>query len=599
MKYINISALTLCLAAFSMTATAQNVTLHKQGGVGQVYEVEKVDSVVYFPIGDTEQFPAPEVENSTTLWDVIKAQPNLKKFAAILEAASYYTGKGKAASYLQFSKLLSGSVPVSVYAPTDAAISEDKYAELMALAKTDGWKLQQEFVFNHISPQESTGTGNGSIQMLNGKMVAVNANDVTFINQECNNGKLYTMTSYFPYLSNMAEYLLEIAPDCSIAQEFMAAFGGAGKTFDTKNSIALPSKDGNMLVLDSVFSTHNQIMDQYFVYDNLMQVKGFGVDLANENASYNMILPTDAVWSQAQAKLAPLYTYANKYEDKEKGDVGMTSYIDLPNPDSLSALSVGADILVPLLGKTATGQETRLSNGVAYTPSEWSVPQSEYCPDLEVELTGKEFFNIYSTSIYYKVGADTRLVSFDNSIYSDIANQYGHVSGNNFFYLAPPGVTANPHVEIKLAGENGEQVMSGKYDVYVVMVPYWYSIISEKGSIDEVFNDQNYIDSISAITKMCFTVQIRYNNNASNGKDATSRKSATIEYNGTRVDTLIALEDFVFPYSYKNMRISYPTLIIDGATRAASAKNGFMYGLCIDKIILRSKEDGSETIVTP
>ena len=86
---------------------------------------------------------------------------------------------------------------------------------------------------------------------------------------------------------------------------------------------------------------------------------------------------------------------------------------------------------------------------------------------------------------------------------------------------------------------------------------------------------------------------------ASNGKDATSRKSATIEYNGTRVDTLIALEDFVFPYSYKNMRISYPTLIIDGATRAASAKNGFMYGLCIDKIILRSKEDGSETIVTP
>ena len=53
----------MCLSAVTVTATAQNVTLHKQSGVGQVYEVEKVDSVVYFPIGDAEQFPAPEEEN--------------------------------------------------------------------------------------------------------------------------------------------------------------------------------------------------------------------------------------------------------------------------------------------------------------------------------------------------------------------------------------------------------------------------------------------------------------------------------------------------------------------------------------------------------
>ena len=72
MKYYRISALTFCLSVYSTLAMAQNVTIHKQNGVGHVYKVEKVDSVVYFPIGDAEQFPASEAENTTTLWNIIE-----------------------------------------------------------------------------------------------------------------------------------------------------------------------------------------------------------------------------------------------------------------------------------------------------------------------------------------------------------------------------------------------------------------------------------------------------------------------------------------------------------------------------------------------
>jgi hypothetical protein len=90
---------------------------------------------------------------------------------------------------------------------------------------------------------------------------------------------------------------------------------------------------------------------------------------------------------------------------------------------------------------------------------------------------------------------------------------------------------------------------------------------------------------------MSFTAQLRYNNNATNGKDVNSKKSEVIEYDGTKVDTIRVFEDFEFPYSYKNLRYSYPTLILNGATKATSVKKGFIYSLCIDRIILKSKEE--------
>ena len=88
---------------------------------------------------------------------------------------------------------------------------------------------------------------------------------------------------------------------------------------------------------------------------------------------------------------------------------------------------------------------------------------------------------------------------------------------------------------------------------------------------------------------MSFFTRIRYNNNADNGKDVLSQKSQTFEYDGTKVDTILVAEDFEFPYSYKNLRYSYPTLVLDGATRTATSKEGFLYSLCIDRVILKRK----------
>jgi hypothetical protein len=142
--------------------------------------------------------------------------------------------------------------------------------------------------------------------------------------------------------------------------------------------------------------------------------------------------------------------------------------------------------------------------------------------------------------------------------------------------------------------------MSGKYDIMVVMVPFWYSLVpNENGIISSEFYDEHYIDSIASITKMSFTGQLRYNNDDARAKDVTSTKSTVIEYNSLKVDTLTVFEDFEFPYSYKDINDSYPTLILEGATKSATSKKGYIYPLCVDRVILKSKENGEEIVINP
>ena len=303
-------------------------------------------------------------------------------------------------------------------------------------------------------------------------------------------------------------------------------------------------------------------------------------------------------WDKAKQKMAPLYKYANRYEDKLKGDDGILYFNNINNPDSLADLNIEADLnaYLTLVKQGQTG--------------EVSIPRELYNPDIEVEIGTDVFFGKYNTVTYYRVGSDTKSIPFDNDAFSNIVNKHGRVSCNDFYCLTPPGPTTPPVVEIKLQGntpsaseetriEQPAQVMSGKYDIMVVMVPYWYKTIAENETVDANFLDSTYIDSLSAISKMSFIGQIRYNNNADNGKDAISIKSSAVEYDGKRVDTLMVFEDFEFPYSYKNLNYSYPILRLEGATKSMMAKQGFLYSLCIDRVIMRSKESGEEIVIAP
>ena len=608
-----------------------------------------------------------------SLWELIEKNPNLTKFATIAKTAKYWKDENHPVANWTYKDVLSSGQMATLWVPEDNYISDEEFSNLLERCETDGYNLQQQFLGNHIALWRNniSNPGIDTIKMINGKNMIFDKSDTAkcsiqgvAINQKnipALNGTLHTIKGTTPFLYNFYEYL-KFSPSLPLMSNYVVSKDTT--EFIKEASIeGLPDKDGNPSYVDSVYRTTNIL----FTYSSYLPVSGyetwdmpekcFFARINQEDSAFIMVLPTDEAWTKAKQKLASLYKYPNMYEDKIKGNQGSTVYRTIQDPDSLANMSMNMDITAPLvfnvnrqpkvggklwtledfiankgataeyllntygdtLRNTATWDKTsifngnliKMSNGYAYEASTWAYPRELYQPDIEVEVDGGAFYNTANTSTYYKAGSETKSISFSNSTYSDIADKYGHVSRNNFYFIAAPGPTSTPHVEIRLTGNlpstspvvtrwQEADVMSGKYDVKVVMVPYWYSLVpNEDGIISSEFYDEHYIDSIAAITKMSFTGQLRYNNNDAKGKDATTKKSAVIEYNSLKVDTLTVFEDFEFPYSYKNLTYSYPTLIIDGATKSASAKKGFIYHLYIDRVILKSKETGDEIILDP
>jgi len=614
-----------------------------------------------------------------TLWELICNNPKLTKFKTIAENAKYWKDENHPVNNWTYADVLKSGQIATVWAPEDDSFSDTDFEKWLGMCNTDGYNVQQQFLGNHIAlwRKNVSESSKDTIKMINGKNLIFDKTDTVKCtiqeialgqkNIPALNGTLHTIKGTTPFRYNFYEYL-KFNTSLPLLSQYVVS-KDTTYFYPDASIEGLPDKDGNPSYVDSVYRTTNILFEnQKYVSTSGSDTwdisqECFGARINVEDSAFIMVMPTDEAWTKAKQKIASLYKYPNKYEDKQKGNEGTASYRTIADPDSLANMSMEMDLTSPLVfnvhkqpklngstklwdlddfiankGATAkyllntfgdtlrnipsdtlstwektsifNGNLIKMSNGYGYEATEWAFPRELYNPDIEVEINWGPFYYTTNTSTYYKVGPDAKTYTFNNKLYSDIADKYGKVSNNNFFYLAPPSSNANPHVEIVLKGNRYNtspvvvrgmeaEVMSGKYDIMLVMVPYWYTMIADKGSIDSVFYNQSYIDDISAVTKMCFTAQVRYCNNNNTGKDQLSKKSDIIEYDGTKVDTVMVFENFEFPYSYKNLRYSYPTLILEGATKSASFKKGFMYGMYVDRVILKSKETGEETILDP
>lgn len=487
------------------------------------------------------------------------------------------------------------------------------------------------------------------------------------------NGVMHILQGIAPFRYNFYEYLKFPAPGESRTKLGEYVVGKDTTYFSASSSIeGLPDEDGNPTYVDSVYFTSNRLFQKrdYLPQDGgenwQMTEKGFRAEINNEDSVFIMLMPTDDAWDRTFEMLKASHKYASTYDDKSKGDLNTSVTIKGLDPDSLQKMSIEMDMIAPLVFnihkqpkvggemwtlekfKELAGQGaeylfntygdtlravgdwnpsslfdgakkvTEMSNGLAYEVAEWNFPKEYYTPDVEVEIENTGiFYNTESTK--YKMGSGHKRYSFSNESYKDIADVYGHVSNGNFYHFDAPGPTAGPKVEIKLRGNNpnayvpNAQVMSGKYDIQIVVVPHWYMDIANASGISDDFYvqqvdtivnpederdttfvytptdelNEHYIDSIANIYKYKIKATLSYNNNAARDKTQASK---VIDYNGLKVDTLTVIEDFEFPYSYKNMRYSYPTLYIEGSTGKNDAKNGYVYDLVVDKIILKRKD---------
>lgn len=510
------------------------------------------------------------------------------------------------------------------------------------------------------------------VRTLQGVPLAQGASGVAY-NIPAVNGTMHVLKGITPFHYNFYEYLKYSEPQTKLGQYVVSKdttyFSAERSIEGLPDENGNPTYVDSVYYTSNRLFASKRYLPSIGAENWVMYEEGFGENINEEDSVFIMLQPTDAAWDAAYEKLKASHTYATTYEDKSKGDLNVNNAVFKGlDPDSLQKMSIEMDMVSPLvfnlhkqpkrggsevwtldLFKTFKGdggdptnpnnyllntfgdtlravgdwkpsdlfnvEATDMSNGIAYEVTSWNFPKEFYTPDVHVEVEGTGiFYNKESNK--YKVGNNSKKYTFSNEAYKEITEKYGEVSNSNFYHLDASGPTAPPKAEFKIKGNDPSayvpdaEVMSGKYDVQVVVVPHWYLDIAngsgiedkiikrttelwydEDGNLTETISgvelDEHVIDSLAAINKYKFRTCISFNNNAA--KDKTS-SWVTSTYDGLKVDTITVAEDFEFPYSYKNLRFSYPTLVFEGQTSKNDAKNGFVYDFVIDKIILKRKD---------
>lgn len=589
---------------------------------------------------------------SETIWDLIKNDSRLSNFAELAENAVYYREETKPQKNYTFKDLLDGDQIVTAFIPANDAYTPEQWDSLKLVQKEYPYTLYQQLMANTISLWRQTtigSTAKDTVTMINGKKLVFDKGALTIGGSEieqndmaAKNGVLHIVKKTVPFHYNLYEYLKDAANaeenHITMFHDFLVK--NDTTMFDENNSIeGNPDNNGNPTYVDSVEYVMNYLTiyrkrfpnnintDQYLTYD-----ESFGAPITSEDSTFVMIIPTDNAYQQAFDKLSRYYKYADSYLDSEKANQNNSGITrDVSNPDSLMKKSLHMDIFSPIVynvnlqpnaygricswtisdflqnsgqatyflntyGDTLRSDDTwqketlfqgtpiQMSNGCGIVADTWNLPAKLYKPDVNVEANLYSMFNLQKFNERNRV----ETIGFSNNAASDWVDATGRVSHDNFISLRPNSTNDPMSVEFRLVGNDQElseaEVMSGKYDIYVVCVPEFY--VDYANGVEDINMESDFKK-----TKLAATVKYNDGNIKTTKKDAESELSDIVIYEGQKVDTLLLIKDFEFPYSYKNMIHCYPTLTISTqrATMDEQAE-GFTHSINIDRIILKSKD---------
>jgi hypothetical protein len=227
----------------------------------------------------------------------------------------------------------------------------------------------------------------------------------------------------------------------------------------------------------------------------------------------------------------------------------------------------------------------QMSNGYAVVTDKWNYPRDYWMADIDLDANS---YRVYDKS------TSTRPSEYDinNTTAADWIDKYGRCSEQRYLHVEAASTSTNPEIAIGLRGNKNHfgnnntnaSVMSGKYDVQIVLVPRWYETSFETP------------DTAQAAQKNRLICTLYYwDENLIGGNDLKYTKqsklvSESIEYSGEKVDTITVFTDVEFPVSYKNLNNTYPVLHLKSDLKTADVRNGYSRAFNIDRIILKSKQ---------
>lgn len=571
-----------------------------------------------------------------TLWDNVVATGECSDFTKIISRSLVDKKSYGTPATLTYGDLLKGSKALTVWAPKDGTYDAKKWLDMLDKAEAldaagdrvgaaELYKIvEKQFVRNHLSFFNYNGSYPESkrIALANGKYAQYDAassvntiknveiEDGANKNVASTNGTLHVLKSYIPYAYDLKE-IIDVYPELSMMRDYIA-------DKDTLRFIESQSTPG------SVVDGQIQYVDSFFIEDN----KIMPLIATQADSLAAAIYLTNNAWTKAVEKVKTFYNYKQAYSYlDEKGNL----YTDSLQADSLQearAIKAIFDNMYYSLYEQPTfnAENATIASVKSFFESADSLVSTEYyskydrftstnkmhqhapdCWTLSDKQTPVEASNGFAFIVdnfnfkankswqfdktyeieggYFVNSQNSKSLStaqptgLRHSVSEGNRNTdvIGKVSDNMYQEFIPSSSAANPTIAFNL-----QDVLSGTYDIYVVMVP------------------ENMTDALNTSPKANkFTASLTYDYDEKgagksvlsiDGKAAESGTATVYTTDVTKVDTVLLFQDYKFDVCYYNISNSKPMLTITSALKLADRKT-CTPNLNIDCILLVAKDE--------
>ena len=510
---------------------------------------------------DHYEEPVTQASGQQTLWQTIKQNPELSDFSEVLSKTMVLRQHRK--TDISYADLLNGSQTYTVLAPVNGTFNKDSVLTLLETDKGDSMVVRS-FVGNHLSFSLTNDTEQPTdFFLLNTKRASIGNGQVMGVNLKEKNmrakgGILHVLETTLPYRRNLYEALINDDRYTKIGEQLTSY---EEDEFSPSLSVEGDMVDGEQLYVDSVFIERNK----------LLELIG---EIADEDSTYYMIVPTTDEWQRVWQEAMEYYRYDAKVDggdslqrlyanDALLSDAIFSRTIQASPEDSLKTFSYNKkypkyhvfhrpfDEGGIFYGATST----TYSNGTLYTTDKWPfTPQMTYQRELRCE-------------------GEAKGVIIDNTLssYTTLHHIADSVSENEYLVISPEKNTSNWTMTFRLSG-----TLAGTYDICIVTLP------------------QTVYDPTKTNLKPCqFQAEINYVDENGNAKTLDCGNKQKFKTRPEVVDTVVIAEDFKFPVCNVGQTNNKVTVKLRCSILAKDTPN-FSREMLLDCIYLRPKKMKSE-----
>ena len=462
---------------------------------------------------------ADAASEGATIWQQMKATPELSDFCDVLEQTKVYRMHKK--TPVSYADLLSGGQSFTVLAPVNNTFNKDSLLQLVQTVRGDS-AVEKSFVQNHITRSlVSSSPNTAKMLMLNMKRMTmenglVENTAVKLANTKSSNGMFHILQHALPYKHNILEMLCDNPQLTDIGANIMSF---NEDIFDPTSSVSNGVIDGVPIYVDSVVYERNRLLENVGLLDA-------------EDSTYLVVVPTTEGWREIYNETSQYFLYDKSVEKRdslqqyytmsallEDAVFNMTdqksiqdSLISVPYLRTNQSFEKGKKVYHVFQKPFEEGgilygaNKLDCSNGRIYTTPKWSFkPTDTFFKELRTE------------------GESTWMLTQERDCSYNIRRQIADsISSGSYLQIIPKSGTSNWELTFRISN-----TLAGDYDICMVLLPQSVAGLNN-GKPCKFKATINYVDE---------------DNNA----QSFNCNNTQFESNAERVDTIVVAEGFHFP----------------------------------------------------